>query len=199
MLLLRNPYAWLPSVRRLPFTSCSNNSRLDQFEHNFSTWLRRPFAVYGMCKPGRMRSTPMAVWNEIALAYRSLKWQPAVLLRDDEMLSQPVLLAKLREIASVLGTASRRISRLPRELAPVRRGRAPWTPQDYERERRRMVDRPWLIHYTIDDLSWINSQLSDEAVQGMGFERLHTIPCTPRGRECDRKQAVGWPVVCCAT
>ena len=170
---------------------------MDIFKYNFSTWLRQPFGVFGMCKPGRMRPTPMAVWNEVALAYRRLTWRPAVLLRDDEMLSKPLLMAKLQQVASLLGIASWSLSRLPSKLAPVRRGRGPWTPQDYEREAKRLADRPWLIHYTDDDLSWINSQLSDAAMQGLGFRRLHSIPCTPKGAECYRKLSVGWPVVCC--
>ena len=51
-------------------------------QRNFSTWLRRRFAVYGVCRPERLRPTPVAVWSELALAYRStLARQPAVLLQ----------------------------------------------------------------------------------------------------------------------
>ena len=166
VLLLRNPYAWLSSMWLLPYTGCSVSVK-----QNFSAWLRRPFATYGMCRPERLRPTPVAVWNEVALSYQSLfrlAWQPAVLLRDDEMLHERALVSKLRTLARLSGddAASRRGFALPSSLPAVRPKLKPWTPRDYKREAAKLRKRPWRRVYSADDLAWVNSQLSEEAVAG---------------------------------
>ena len=163
VLLLRNPYAWLSSMWLLPYTGCSVSVK-----QNFSAWLRRPFATYGMCRPERLRPTPVAVWSEVALSYRRLAWQPAVLLRDDEMLHERALVSKLRTLARLSGddAASRRGFALPSSLPAVRPKLKPWTPRDYKREAAKLRKRPWRRVYSADDLAWVNSQLSEEAVAG---------------------------------
>ena len=82
-----------------------------------------------------LRPTPVAVWSELALEYRStLARQPAVLLRDDEMLDEGLLGAKLQEMARLLGEPAPRSLALPPSLPGVRRGLRPWTPQTYANE-----------------------------------------------------------------
>eukprot|EP00908_Phaeocystis_cordata_P003052 Transcript_13303.p1 GENE.Transcript_13303~~Transcript_13303.p1 ORF type:complete len:299 (-),score=85.51 Transcript_13303:54-950(-) len=171
VLLLRNPYAWLASTHLLPFTGCNVRAKL-----NFSAWLRRPFAVYGMCRPERLRPTPVAVWSELALEYRStLARQPAVLLRDDEMLDEGLLGAKLQEMARLLGEPAPRSLALPPSLPGVRRGLRPWTPQTYANEGAKLRQRRWRRLYTEEDLAWVNAQLSEAAMAGLGFGRVRTL------------------------
>ena len=172
VLLLRNPYAWLSSTSLLPYTGCSV-----RVNKNFSGWVRRPFATYGMCKPERVRPTPMHVWNELSVAYQTLTWRQAVLVRDDEMLSESRLLAKIREIGALLGQTLPAGLRLPRQLPSVRKGLQPWTPETYAKEALKLKRRPWRRAYTEADLAWVNSQLSDEAMRG--FERARTLNTGP--------------------
>ena len=168
MLLLRNPYAWLASTALLPYTGCRVAS-----ERNFSRWVRRPFATYGLCKPERVRPTPVQVWDELSIAFRTLSWRPAVLVRDDEMLSEHVLLAKIREVGALLGETLPPTLQLPRQLPSVRRGLKPWTPETYANEGNKLRRRPWRRAYREDDLAWVNARLSDAAMAG--FERVHSL------------------------
>mmetsp|Transcript_73583 Transcript_73583/g.163537 ORF Transcript_73583/g.163537 Transcript_73583/m.163537 type:complete len:140 (-) Transcript_73583:182-601(-) len=131
-----------------------------------------------MCKQSRVRPTPMAVWSELALSYLRLSWRPALILRDEAMLSEPALRRALRQLASLLGEQRGRSFPLPNRLPPVRHGLPDWSPQDYALEGHKMRQRKWLRRYTAEDLAWVNSHLPDEAMQG--FVRVTGDPAMLR-------------------
>lgn len=177
VLSLHNPYSWLSANFFVPYGGCAN-SHLD----NFSAWLRSSSTTYGSCKPWRVRSSPIAVWREQALSYNRWAAQhptSTVLIRDSEAFAEDRLLARLAALGRMLKLPPRNYT-LPPQLPPLRAGQKPWTPSSFNSMCLKYRRRPWRKMYSADDLRYVNSQLSDEALAG--FERVHQ-GCTPAGEQ----------------
>jgi hypothetical protein len=158
VILVRNPYAWLSSVHRQPYTGCHKLK-------NFSQWLRAPFAKFGFCKPSRVRQTPMAVWNEYVLAYRQLDGADSMLLRDEDLATEHVLLGKLAELGHALGLPPRTYS-LPSKLPIVKRGNQ-WTRVRYRTDQQKLFNRTWLAKFSEEDFRFVNGHLDPKAMHGL--------------------------------
>jgi hypothetical protein len=167
VLLLRNPYAWLSANFFIPYGGCGTGN-------NFSTFLRGTYTTFGMCKPWRRRSSPMAVWNEQALSFqRRANTSAAVLVRDRDLFTEHLLLSKLREIGRRLSPRDQtRVSyALPHTLPRLRGGQKQWSRTSYHAEEAKYRLQPWRKMFTATDLYWVNSQLSQEAMVGFSWVR----------------------------
>jgi len=168
VITLKLPFAWLVSIHAHPYAGCGVN-------RSFSAFLRQPFAAYGMCRPFRVRETPVDVWSEYSLAAQRMAGPgsptPAVLWRDTDYLSERRLRCKLEELAARMGLSIGGAT-LPRTLAVSMSGygrTVKWTPKAYYEQGEKLRRTPWRGRYSDADLAWVNGRLTDEAMSG--FDR----------------------------
>ena len=200
VLVLRSPYSWLSANFFVPFGGCEQ-------QHNFSAWLRSSWTTYGMCKPWRVRATPVAVWSEHALSY--VRWaaradRTSILIRDHDVFSEQRLLSSLQSIGALLGQRlglSAEVNAdyfLPKRMPPIRRGLSPWTSESYTLEARKHRAQPWRRLYREDDLLWVNALLPDEAMAGFDRVRSGCIECAGGDGACACRSDGGEGACCLA-